>query len=191
MSNIETHKLEKKATLRLQWHGDDATRVLIAGNAEKMDVNPGDVIEVGDEQARSLFAYSDLWTLEGETPVEQPWRVARKNDAIRQVAEAKARERARAKREAAKSGKPVEDEDDKEPEVEPLTEADVDLMTTKVAVSNALKARKVAHNARGASLDELKALLKENLAPVETTETEGADKEGGDGEGEDGEKDAE
>lgn len=194
MSNIQDRELSEKAKIRLQWHGDQ-TRVLLKGEGEKTDVNQGDVIEVCEEQARELLSYSDLWTLEGEKPVEQPWRKAQHEAAVRMGAEAKARVKAKAKAEKVEKTEDAdESEDDKEPEIEVLTEADVDLMSNKKDVSAALKARKVAHNSRGASLDELKALLKETLAAESAsteTSTEDAD-EAEDGEDEEsGEEDAE
>lgn len=190
MSNPSTDKLPVAATVAVQWHGEP-TRVKIGQDAEKTHVPTGGVINVSEEQAKQLFAYSEDWTLEGEKPKAQPYRKAQA-DAVKRLDEKRAAEAKKktAKKEAVKKTDAGDgnDGDEKEPVLEPLTEADVDLMTTKAAASNALKARKVKHNARGASLDELKSLLKEAIAAQANEEKNEDGNDAGDGnDGESGE----
>lgn len=151
MSKYEGKELEKSQTCELTWHGDD-TLVLIEGAAEKIEVKKGDTIKVSVKQAKRLVRYSDLWTLKGDQPLDQPWREAQK------AALARLGTRGQKKTEASEEEVPAD-----------LTEADVDAMTTKNPVLAALKLRNIKVNSN-ASLDELKAVLKESLAAAEAPE---------------------
>jgi hypothetical protein len=83
------NELAEKALVALEWHGDD-TKVLIHGDAEKTAVEKGSVIEVTLRQARELLAYSHLWTLEGDKPLQHAYdanmarlaKVARKQASV-------------------------------------------------------------------------------------------------------------
>lgn len=148
--------LEKTQFVSVSWHGEP-TRVLLDGKDEKTVVNKGDVLKVSVDQAQRLLKYSDLWTLEGDKPTEQPWRKAQAEAAKA----ADARGRRASKGEEAKAVPAA------------LTEADVDAMETKEEVLAALKAKKVKVNSN-ASLDELKSVLKESMTPEESKTEEPA-----------------
>lgn len=172
-------QLAKDSTVKLTWHGED-TRVLVDGEGEKRDVKAGDTLEVSVEQAKTLLKYSHKWTLEGDTPIEQPFEKAQKAAHERQAAIMKkrlARRMNAGKPESAEGAEESTDGEGAEDAVMPLTEADVDAMDTKKEILAALKARKVKAN-KNADVSELKSLLKENLAPAtESTDGEGADED--------------
>jgi hypothetical protein len=160
MAQYNLEKLEEKASVELTWHGED-TRLLLEGASEKIDVKTGDTVKVTRNQAKKLLSYSHKWTFKGEKPVEQPYERAQR-DAVA-LQDARNKERI-AKKLGKKSGKAPE-VDPNAPVIETMTEDDVDKMTAKAAVAAELKKRGVKANAQGASLDELKALLKDAIKP--------------------------
>lgn len=142
-----------EATVELTWHGED-TLVRIGKEDEKKVVKKGDTIEVDVEQARSLMFYSDLWTLKGDKPVDQPFRRAQLNALKAQDARNKA---------AVKTGKKEKaatDEKTEDAPVVPLTEDEVEHMEDKKVIVTALETRKVKFNKR-ASVADLKVILME------------------------------
>lgn len=145
--------LKDERIVSLTWHGKP-TLVLLEGDAAKTEIDTGATVKVSHSQALSLVRYSHLWTLEGDKPVEHGFEGAR-------IAAFKAldeRAAAIAKRRNRKAGAA-------EPETPaaPLTGTDIDMMKDEKEIREALKARKIKAS-RGASMDELKALLKETVA---------------------------
>lgn len=141
-----------EATLELTWHGED-TLVRIKGEDEKTEVKTGDTIEVSVEQARKLLFYSDLWTLKGDKPVDQPYRRAFLNAMKAQDARMKAGK-------ASKKGEKVAEAKTEDAPVVPLTEDEVEAMEDKKVIQSALETRKIKFNKK-ASIADLKVLLVE------------------------------
>ena len=149
--------LEDKTVIALAWHGE-ATRVnLEGGNSPKVDVASGDVVKVSNKKAKELLNYSDLWTLEGDVPVEQGWRKAR---------------------EEAAGGAPVRKKEKKEKK-KVVAEDAADLSPEgigkmkKKAVLAALETLGVEHDPTTASADLkelLLAAMSEDVPVVEATE---------------------
>ena len=140
-----------EATLELTWHGED-TLVRIEGEDEKTEVKTGATIEVSVEQARKLLFYSDLWTLKGDKPVDQPFRRAFLN--------AMKAQDARMKVGKAKKGEKVAEAKTEDAPVVPLTEDEVEAMEDKKVIQSALETRKIKFNKK-ASIADLKVLLVE------------------------------
>jgi hypothetical protein len=73
----------KKAT----WNGDTATRVRVSfSEAEKVTVEPGETVEVTEEVANYLKAYSKDWSFEGIAKASEeaaPVRTESKSEAKR------------------------------------------------------------------------------------------------------------
>ena len=173
MSQYALKDVESENTIALTWHGE-STLVRIGDEGEKTLVKTGDTVEVPEWQAKKLLSYSHQWTLKGDKPVVHGYEIARKKAVEARDARMKARIAKKAKKAVSEApeaqGEATEAEGTEAPELTiiPLTEADVDAMDTKKDVIDALKERGAKAN-RNASLDELKALLKETLtaAPVE------------------------
>ena len=160
MAQYDFDKVKKENKLSLKWHGEPTLVALVKGEA-KVAVNTGDVVEVTESIAKELLTYSSMWTLKNDAPVVHPYMMTYKK-----ALEARsARQVALAKKASKKKGEtaPAAPADDKKLAPEALTEADVDLMDTKKAVLEALLARGIKAN-KNATLDELKAVLKDKLA---------------------------
>lgn len=156
--NLET--LEEKASVELTWHGED-TRLLLDGESEKVDVKAGDTVKVTHSQAKKLLSYSHKWTLKGDKSVEQPYeRAQREALALRD-----ARNKERIAKKLGKKGAKAPEVDPNAPVVETMIADDVDKMKTKEVLAKELKKRGLKVNVQGASIDELKALLKEAIKP--------------------------
>lgn len=156
--NLET--LEEKASVELTWHGED-TRLLLDGASEKVEVKAGDTVKVTHSQAKKLLSYSHKWTLKGDKSVEQPYeRAQREALALRD-----ARNKERIAKKLGKKGAKAPEVDPNTPVIETMIADDVDKMKAKADVAAELKKRGIKVNVQGASLDELKALLKEAIKP--------------------------
>ena len=155
--------LENKELIKLTWHGAD-TRVRIEKNATKVDVEQGGTIAGSVKLADQLLRSSDLWTFEGDKPVEQGWR-----EALAKAYEAReARAKARLNKRKRKST-PTEEAGDVD-QAPDLSTARIGKM--KVAeVKAALTHLEVEFDDK-ATAPELKELL---LAQVEGTEENSED----------------
>lgn len=160
MSQYEKSQVENEAMIGLTWHGEP-TMVLFDGDEAKTDVATGATVKVTASQAKKLLSYSPKWTLKGDEPVVHGYEEAnRKALALR---DAKMRERV-ARKSGKKADAPAATVDgDKKPEIDTLTEEDVEAMTNKKDVVAALRMRAVKAN-KEATIDELKSLLKDTLA---------------------------
>jgi len=109
----EVDKVLEEGKVKLQWHGEPTRVLLDKKDGQKTEVATGDVVEVSVTRAKWLLQYSDLWTLEGDEPIEQPFREARKAAAIEEAKRA-----AKLDKKATMSTKKAEADEDEEPEEE-------------------------------------------------------------------------
>lgn len=193
MANEALNKeLVEKSSVKVKWHGEEATRVLVRGDAEKTVVKPGGVFVVTKEQAKELLTYSHLFTLENQEPVDHPFD--REQARLRKVSKEKAAAPAKPSKAKEEPKKPAEEgsEGDKV-----LSREEVAAFKKASDVSEVLTGMGVEHNPK-AKVSELKALLAEKLEPVwkdmEAAESEEDEDEDSDEdeseEGGEGEKDA-
>jgi len=152
--------LTDKSMVALKWHGDD-TKVLIYGEAEKIEVKKGDVINVSLKQARELLSYSYLWTFDGDEPVKHKY-----NEMVAKLAAKEAKKAKKA--DESEEGEEAGDDDD-----EDITADDVDGMK-KAEIVTQLKKRGASFNDQ-ATKAELAGLLKDVLSDQADGETEEAD----------------
>lgn len=180
----DRNKVVPPSTIRLTWHGED-TRVALVRNGDKIEVKQGETIEVTEERAKFLLSYSDFWTLEGDEPILQPY-VKAQRDAL--LAEDARMRRLNAKREQKKAKAaapaPVDSEATGEPaaKAEPtiLTLEEVDAFEDVEVVVKHLTDRDAKFN-RAATVDELKALLREFVEAEIAQSVEDVKKEKGEG----------
>lgn len=160
--------LKDKHPVSLTWHGEPTNVMLDKADGVKTTVDTGETVEVSIEVARQLLEYSNLWTLEGDEPVEQPWRASR-------VAAAEAQEA----RKQAKSDQRSQEERGRARRVDlrtrflaDLTEKDVEKMQKKELIDLLLNL-KANHNPK-APLEEIRGLVMNQLERfMEDQESEG------------------